>query len=129
MMRDADGFIDWPGLQQVFKVERRVTTLRTGKRTYEVAYGITSVPPQWADAACLLAWTRHHWGIENGLHYRRDVTLKEDATRMSSSSQASVVATINNFIVGLAGKLGFTNLPSMLRMANARIDLALYNYL
>jgi hypothetical protein len=128
-MSDAYGFIDWPGLQQVFKVERQVTSLRTGKCTYEVAYGITSVPHERADAACLLAWTRHHWGIENGLHYRRDTTLKEDATRMASSSQATVVATINNFIVGLAGKLGFANLPTMLRMANARIDLALYNYL
>jgi len=128
-MRDEDSFIDWPGLQQVFKVECRVTTLRTGKSTYEVAYGITSVPPERANAACLLAWTRHHWGIENGLHYRRDVTLKEDATRMASSSQANVVATINNFIIGLARKLGFTNLPTMLRMANAKIDLALFNYL
>lgn len=129
VISDADGFIDWPGLQQVFKVERQVTRLRTGECTYEVAYGITSVPHERADAACLLAWTRHHWGIENGLHYRRDVTLKEDATRMASSSQANVVATINNFIVGLAGKLGFTNLPSMLRMANAKVDLALFNYL
>ena len=78
---------------------------------------------------CLLAWTRHHWGIENGLHYRRDITLKEDANRMSGTAQASVVATINNFIVGLAGQLGFTNLPTMLRMADAKINLALYNYL
>jgi hypothetical protein len=36
---------------------------------------------------------------------------------------------MNNFIVGLAGKLGFTNLPTMLRMADARIGFALYNYL
>lgn len=95
----------------------------------QVAYGITSVPHERADAPCLLAWTRHHWGIENGLHYRRDVTLKEDATRKSGTSQANVVATINNVIVGLAGKLGFTHLPTMLRMADAKINFALYNYL
>ncbi len=128
-MRDDNGFIDWPGLQQVFKVERQVTILGTGKSTYEVAYGITSVSPERANAACLLAWTQHHWGIENGVHYRRDVTLQEDATRMSRPAQANVVATINNFIVGLACKIGFSNLPAMLRMANARIGLALYNYL
>ncbi|MCB9418312.1 MAG: ISAs1 family transposase [Ardenticatenaceae bacterium] len=129
VMSDDTRFINWPGLRQVFKLERKVTKLSTGKCTYEVVYGITSVPQERADASCLLAWTRHHWGIENGLHYRRDVTLKEDATRMSGTPQASVVATINNFIVGLAGKLGFTNLPTMLRMANAKINFALYNYL
>lgn len=106
-----------------------MVTVGTGQCTYEVVYGITSIPPERADASYLLDWTRYHWGIENGLHYRRDVTLKEDATRMSSTSQANVVATINNFIVGLAGKLGFTNLPTMLRMADAKINFALFNYL
>jgi predicted transposase YbfD/YdcC len=129
VMSDDTSFINWPGLRQVFKLERKVTVLRSGKCTYEIAYGITSVSRDRADASCLLAWTRHHWGIENGLHYRRDVTLREDATRMSGTSQANVVATINNFIVGLASKLGFTNLPTMLRMANAKINFALYNYL
>jgi predicted transposase YbfD/YdcC len=129
VMNDEDGFINWPGLRQVFKLERKVTVLRTGESTYEVAYGITSAPRERANADNLLEWTRHHWGIENGLHYRRDVTLKEDTTRMSSSPQANVVATINNFIVGLAGKLGFSNLSNMLRIADAKINLALYDYL
>lgn len=129
VMSDETHFIDWPGLHQVFKLERKVTVLRTGKCTHEVAYGITSAPRERASASCLLVWARHHWGIENGLHHRRDVTLKEDATRMSGAAQANVVATINNFIVGLAAKLGFTNLPTMLRMADAKIGLTLYNYL
>lgn len=129
VMSDDTKFIDWPGLSQVFKLERDVVTLRTGECTYEVVYGVTSISHKRADASCLLEWTRNHWGIENGLHYRRDVTLKEDATRMSSTSQANVVATINNFIVGLAAKLGFTNLPTMLRMADAKINFALFNYL
>lgn len=128
-MSDDTKFIDWPGLSQVFKLEREVVTLRTGECAYEVVYGITSITHKRADASCLLDWTRNHWGIENGLHYRRNVTLKEDATIMFSTSQANVVATINNFIVGLAGKLGFKNLPTMLRMANAKINFALFNYL
>jgi len=129
VMNDEDGFIDWPGLRQVFKLERQVTVLRTGKVTTEIVYGITSATRERADATTLLEWARHHWGIENGLHYRRDVTLQEDATRMANSSQANVVATINNFIVGLAGKLGFSNLAKMLRVADSKINLALYDYL
>ena len=133
VMNDKTKFIDWPGLSQVFKLEREVVVLCTDDRTYErtdeVVYGITSITHKRVNASRLLDWTRNHWGIENGLHYRRDVTLKEDATRMSSTSQANVVATINNFIVGLARKLGFMNLPTMLRMADAKISLALFNYL
>ena len=50
-----------------------------GKTTVEVVHGITSLSRERADAARLLGLTRGHWGIENGSHYRRDVTLGEDA--------------------------------------------------
>lgn len=129
VMSDEQGFIDWASLSQVFKLERKVIHLRTGEITVETAYGITSSPPERANAAQLLEWTRHHWGIENGLHYRRDKTLKEDETRMIHEPQANVVATINNFIVGLSQKLGFNNLAAMLRVADYRINRALFNYL
>ena len=58
----------------------------------------------------------------------RDVALKEDATRMDGSSQANVVATINKFIVGLAGKLAFTNLPTCCGWPMLKLDHAHYNY-
>jgi predicted transposase YbfD/YdcC len=36
------------------------------------------------------------WGIENGLHYRRDVTLKEDAIRLTKGKAGHIMAIINN---------------------------------
>ena len=33
-----------------------------------------------------------HWGIETGLHYRRDVTLKEDTVHIYRSSQMAAPA-------------------------------------
>ena len=68
------GYSDWPHLAQVFQVERRIVDLPIGEITTEVRYGITSLPPAQADPARLLRLVRLHWEIENGLHYRRDVT-------------------------------------------------------
>jgi predicted transposase YbfD/YdcC len=102
---DETEFVDWPGLQQVFKLERKVTQITTGVISTEEVYGITSLSPERATARQLLDWTRSYWGIENGLHYRRDVTLNEDATHMSNDCQAEVMAVLNNFVVGLASKL------------------------
>lgn len=78
---DRDGFLDWPGVCQVVKLERQVLHLRTGVQSSEVVYAITSCSPQRASADQLLFWIRQYWAIENCLHYRRDVTLREDAAR------------------------------------------------
>lgn len=119
LMVDEQQFLDWPGVCQVFKLERYVKQLRTGQETTEVVYGITSCAAETAEQ--LLQWTRHYWGIENGLHYRRDVTLREDATRISQPALAKTMAAINNFIVGLSQKLGYSNLASARRIFNASI--------
>lgn len=125
LMADETGFVDWPALEQVFRLDRKVTCCRTGVVTEETVYGITSRCPEQATAEQMLDWTRAYWGIENGLHFPRDTTLREDATRMSSENQAQVMATLNNFIVGLANKLRFSNLASARRHFDAQLNLKL----
>ena len=63
----------------------------------------------------MLELTRAYWGIENGLHYRRDVTLREDATRMRDVRAAQVWATLNNLLVGILARLPFASLPQARR--------------
>jgi predicted transposase YbfD/YdcC len=70
----------WPGLAQGFELTRKRTI--KGETTVEVIYGITSLKEQEANARRLLGLTRGHWGIENQLHYVRDVTLGEDGCRV-----------------------------------------------
>ena len=125
LMTDETGFIDWPALHQVFKLDRKVICCRTGEISEETVYGITSLPPQRSSARQILEWTRSYWGIENGLHYRRDKTLREDSVRMSDDNQAEVMAVLNNFIIGLARKLGFSNLASARRHFDAQLNLKL----
>ena len=88
---------DWAGLKQGFELTRE-RTIR-GVATRETVYGITSLSVEHADATRLLALTRGHWGIENGLHYKRDVTLGEDASRVRLGAAPQVMASLRNSII------------------------------
>jgi predicted transposase YbfD/YdcC len=119
-MVDEHGFLDWPGVQQVFRLERQVTDVNRGQTRYETIHGLTSCSPAKADAAQLLHWTQAYWGIENGLHYRRDVTLGEDRTRTTNQRFAEMLSILNNFVVSLTQKLQLPNLASARRQFDAR---------
>jgi hypothetical protein len=109
-------FLDWPYLQQVFKLERKFTFLKTNKVQEQVVYGFTSLSREKIAPPQLLTLIRSYWGIENGLHYRRDVTLHEDPTRMSKRNAARLMACLNNLVLALLiGKLKFRYLPSARR--------------
>jgi predicted transposase YbfD/YdcC len=118
-------YADWPYLEQVFKLERQVTRLKDGRMHHQLVYGITSLRPDEADPQRLLKIVRDYWGIENGLHYRRDKTLHEDATRITSPALAQAMATINNLLIGLTLQQGWTNLPAARRHYNACLQDAL----
>ena len=97
-------FLDWPFLQQVFKLERSITVQKTGQTRHEIIYGVTSLSAEQAAPEQLLKMLRAYWGIENSLHYRRDVTLHEDGTRFTKDSAAHIMSIINNIILGLITK-------------------------
>jgi predicted transposase YbfD/YdcC len=119
------GYLDWPAVEQVFKVERRFTQLATGAVEQEVRFGLTSLSSQEASPKRLLELVRSEWGIENSLHYRRDVTFHEDATRLTRKSAGRVMATINNLIANLLALKGFRNFAQARRILDAQPDQAL----
>jgi len=92
-----NGYLDWPGVGQVFRIRRRRVV--SGKESVEVACGITSLSPKKADAERLLLLTRGHWGIENRLHWVRDVTLREDECRVRHPRVAQTLASLRNTVV------------------------------
>ncbi len=109
-------FLDWPYLEQVFQLERKFIFLKTGVVQEQVVYGFTSLSRDEIAPAQLLALIRSYWGIENGLHYRRDVTLHEDQTRMTKQNAGRIMACLNNLVLALLiGKLKFRYLPSARR--------------
>ena len=120
-----EGELDWPYAHQVFKLERRCIHHRTGELTEETVFGITSLPAHEAGPARLLALNRDYWGIENGLHYRRDVTLKEDRTRVKIGQAPRVMAILNNLVLGLVARGGAKYVPEARRKFAAQPQLAL----
>ena len=127
LIADLGSFISWPGIQQIFKLERLSRETDTGRESRQTVYGLTSCSSVQADAHQLLDWTQRYWAIENGLHYRRDVTLHEDATRTTRTSVAKALSILNNFLIGLMHKLGFNNLASVRRFFDARIAQQLFS--
>jgi predicted transposase YbfD/YdcC len=102
----------WPGLSQVYRLERHFQWFRSGRcyhTSYETEFGITSLDRTQVTPLRLLKFRRAHWGIENGLHGRRDVTFKEDATHMTMGSMGKVMASINNLVVALTRQAKFQN--------------------
>ena len=92
------------GCWQVIAVERTSYDLSQPGTppTLEVGYYASSVTVDERDAAQMGEAIRGHWSaIENGTHYRRDVTLGEDACRVADRNAAAVLASLRNLANGL----------------------------
>jgi predicted transposase YbfD/YdcC len=93
------------GCWQFIAVWRERQELRAGKVTEqseEYAFYCTSAAPGQYNARQLLQAIRDHWAAtENGAHYRRDVSLGEDASRIGKRTGAFVMATLRNLLLGL----------------------------
>jgi predicted transposase YbfD/YdcC len=93
------------GCWQFVAVWRERQELRQGKVTEqseEYSFYATSAAPKQYSALQLLQSIRDHWSAcENGSHYRRDVSLGEDASRIAGPNGAYVMATLRNLLLGL----------------------------
>lgn len=112
-------YLDWPHAEQVFRLERHTRRMADGKITQEVVYGVTSLATGKADVQRLLNLTRGHWGIENGSHYRRDQTLREDWCQLRVGHAAHMMAAINNLVLTLLLGRGVKNVPEARRYYDA----------
>jgi hypothetical protein len=113
----------WPGLAQGLEITRERTV--QGKTTVEVEYAMTSLKPEQADAQRLSGLVREHWGIENRLHYVRDVTLGEDSCRVRKGSAPQVLAAVRNAVVYLLAGLGTPSRAAAIRRLNAHPEEAI----
>jgi len=118
-------YLDWPAVQQVFKLDRHFILSNTGKVHQETQYGITSLKANQANPEKMLELVRLEWGIENGSHFRRDVTFHEDKTRLTRKTIARSMALINNLVIALLNQQQFSNHAQARRMFDARPSSAL----
>jgi predicted transposase YbfD/YdcC len=115
----------WPGVQQVFRLERETVLRKTGEIRAETVYGVTSLAPARADAGRLLRIARQHWRIENHSHWVRDVTFDEDRSQVRCGSTPEVMAALRNAVIGLLRVSGEVNIAAACRRLAARPRSAL----
>ena len=92
------------GCWQVIAVERQSQDLNESQKPSSVEIGCyaTSLTVDEQSDAGLMALIRGHWSaIENGTHYRRDVSFGEDACRTASRKGAAVLASLRNLANGI----------------------------
>ena len=75
----------WKDLRSIAMLE--ATRQINGVTSTERRYYVTSLPP---DAATILTFARGHWGIENKLHWRLDVQMREDESRICGDGARNI---------------------------------------
>jgi len=114
----APAWITFTGAAQIAQIRRTVTRsskTRAGKTTVEVIYVITSADHRAAPPRVLAAWIQGHWGIENRLHWIRDVDFDEDRSQIRTGHGPQVMATLRNTAISLLRLAGATNIAEALR--------------
>lgn len=116
------GELNWVGAQQVCRLIHQ--SRRHNQWSVQVHYKITSLSPAQAGARELLALSRGHWGIENRVHYVRDVTLAEDASRIRTGSAPQAMAAIRNWVLTVLRQADIANIAAGLRQFGWQIQRA-----
>lgn len=91
----------------------------------QVVYGLTNLTPTEAPPEAIAAFARAHWAIENRLHWRRNVTLREDHSQVRTAGRPEALAALNNVVLALMDWLRVRNVPEQMRIFNACPQLAL----
>ncbi len=107
----------WSGAQQ--SVHICYVGQRQGKPYQENLYYLTSLN---ADATVLMARIRAHWGIENRLHWVKDVVLQEDAASIQQSAPASLMAILRNLAVSLFRAHGYPSIVKAIDLLSHDFD-------
>lgn len=111
-----DGIPVFPGLQTLIRVqsERQVHRVSIIEVSIETRYYVASFI---APAPAFAERIRGYWGVENQVHYVRDVTQGEDASRIRTPPWCSRWALARNFAINLYRHNGFQNMAQAQRLA------------
>ncbi len=107
---------EWMGLSCFVVVER--SGIRKKRHFREQQYYISS---QELSAHQLLGDIQGHWGIENRLHWVRDVTFSEDFPARRGGNAPVNWAILHNFFISIARSIGYRTIPQAQRCLSNQI--------
>jgi hypothetical protein len=108
---------EWVGLARLVKVERIGT--RAGKPYEQVAYYISSLS---LHAAQFAQGIRGHWGIENRLHWVKDVVLQEDSSRIRLGNAPANFSIIRSLAIAILRYNGYASITRAVRMIGHNLE-------
>lgn len=101
----------FPHATQIAKITR--SRKRKGKkRSQETVYLVASLDHRQAAPAQLAAYARGQWSIENGLHWVRDVTQREDTSQIRTGHAPQNLAALRNLVINLFRLDGRANIAA-----------------
>lgn len=111
-----NAYLAFPHVGQAFMVERECTKKKTGKKSCEIAIGITSRPPEQCTPQRLLEINRGHWTIES-VHHMLDWNYDEDRSRIRTGHGPANVTRMRRFAIGLlkSFRQPKQNIPEMMQ--------------
>ena len=108
----------WTNSQRFIQIERSGT--RGGKPYQEVAYQLSSCQE---NAQIFAESIRGHWGIENKLHWVKDVIFKEDKSRLHQFQPVTNFSILSTIAINLFRILGFLSITEGRRWLGERFSL------
>jgi predicted transposase YbfD/YdcC len=118
-------YVEWPDVGQVLRRTCERIIIKTGQVSREVTYAVTSLGPREASAEQVARLWREHWGIENKVHYVRDVTMGEDAGQVHRGHAPQALAALRNGLLNLLRSTGATQMADAFRHHGASVQTAL----
>ncbi|MGC9541224.1 ISAs1 family transposase [Streptomyces sp. UG1] len=113
----------FPHAVQAIEIKRRRVNTKTGKVQTKTVYAVTSLTPDQTGPAQLAKLVQGHWSVET-LHYVRDMTYTEDASKIRTGSAPRAMATLRNLAIGLMRQAGWTNIAAAADHYRSRPDYA-----
>ncbi|MFF3062835.1 ISAs1 family transposase [Streptomyces sp. NPDC057909] len=107
--------LDFPYTAQVVQIVRHRTTTKTGKSSRETVYIITDLTSRQASPERLARVVRSQWTIENRLHFIRDTTFAEDASKIRTDHGPENMATLRSLAINLLRAAGHSNIAAAIR--------------
>lgn len=104
----------FPHAAQAIQIVRR-RRLKGNKRSTETSYAVTSLAITQATHAQLAAIIRGHWGIEDRLHWVRDMDFDEDRSQIRTASGPRVMASLRNLVITILRLAGAASIAAALR--------------
>jgi predicted transposase YbfD/YdcC len=114
-MTGIDAGIGFPHAHLAIQITRRRRPRAHRKWRTEKVYAITDLTYREVDAAQLADALRAHWGIENRLHWIRDVVFAEDFSQIRTGNAPAVMATLRNLAISVHRLNGALNIAAACR--------------